>query len=262
MKSNKNWGKFIVSLGIIIVLLAGCGNESIPDPASSEPVTSEDTSPEPAPTGQVASGDTSTESATAEPVASEDTSPESTPADPIASEDISLEPTPKASAENNSLIKHHSTEHEYNHGKDGYYNLLDDGVEFELTAQLDGTCWVYASACSMMTSYQLDHDGVVVLDQIDLLNEIYSDDKEEGIFTVNGANKKSVGGEGLFVINELANGFGDGFVLDGAIDARNWTIDAVKEGIRKYGALYIGIPDPSNKKGTYDNYYTLNCPTP
>lgn len=67
--------------------------------------------------------------------------------------------TQELSTKNNSLIKHHYTEHEYNHGSEGYYNLADD-VDFELTAQLSGTCWICASANAMMTAYQLDHDDV------------------------------------------------------------------------------------------------------
>ena len=179
-----------------------------------------------------------------------------------ASENISTETSAQPSTKNNHLIKHHSTEHEYMHGKDGYYNLLDNGVEFELTAQLSGTCWICASACAMMTSYQMNHGKMIELDQLELLNDIYSDDKTEGVFVVKGADKESIGGSGLFVINELANGFGNGLVLDRAIDAKNWTVDEVKDGIQKYGALYVGIPDPAGKKGTHDNYYTMNCPSP
>ena len=199
-------------------------------------------------TGLVVSEKSPTESATSEVQA--------------ASESKSAQSQDTSSTKNNSLIKHHSTEHTYKHGKDGYYNLLENGVEFELTSQLSGTCWICASACAMMTSYQLNHDGKIELDQMELLNEIYSDDKKEGVVAVNGSDKDDIGGSGLFVVNELANGFGDGLILDHAISAQNWSMDEVKEGIKKYGALYIGIPDPSSKKRTYDNFYTMNCPNP
>ena len=152
-----------------------------------------------------------------------------------ASESKSAQSQDTSSTKNNSLIKHHSTEHTYKHGKDGYYNLLENGVEFELTSQLSGTCWICASACAMMTSYQLNHDGKIELDQMELLNEIYSDDKKEGVVAVNGSDKDDIGGSGLFVVNELANGFGDGLILDHAISAQNWSMDEVKEGIKKYG---------------------------
>ncbi len=188
--------------------------------------------------------------------------PQPAPAESAASEEISVEVSPQQpSTKNNHLIKHHN-EHQYKHGENGYYNLLDDGIEFDLTGQLSGTCWICASICALTTSYQFDHDETIEFDQLDLLNQIYRDDKEEGVFIVKGADKEAIGGSGVFVTNELANGFDDGLVLDGAIIAQNWTMDEVKEGIKRYGALYIGIPDPQNKKGTHDNYFTMNCPAP
>ncbi len=161
-------------------------------------------------------------------------------------------------SETASKFKPHSKEHKYVHGDEGYYTILEDGIEFEMVPQLSGTCWLCASACSMMTDYQRDHDKVIVLEQYDLLSEIYDDDKVEGVFVGKGTDKKKLGGSSMFVINELSLGFGDGFVLDEAICARGWTDDEIKEGLRKYGALYIGIPD--SKKGYYDNYYTMNYP--
>ncbi len=185
------------------------------------------------------------------------------PQEPVTEETSTDTPAhPEPSTKNNSLIKHHFNEHEYTHVEEGYYNLLDDDVEFELVGQLSGTCWVCASACAMMTAYQIDNDGTINIDQIDLLNAVYRDDKEEGVYVVQGADKEALGGAGIFVVNELANGFVDGMVLNRAIDAQNWTMDEVKEGIKQYGALYIGIPDPASKKGTHDNYYTMNCPEP
>ncbi len=224
MKSVNRAAKIIVLLYTEVFLVTGCCNVATPEAEPEKSVVIADTA-------------ASAESSTPE------------------------EATVLPSTKNNSLIKHHSTEHEYKHGDDGYYNLLEDGVDFELVPQLSGTCWLCASACAMMTSYQLDHDGKIELDQLDLLNEIYNDDKEEGVF-VKGGDKENIGGSGLFVMNELADGFGDGLAIDHAISAQNWSMDEVKEGIRKYGALYIGIPDPSGKKGTYDNFYTMNCSAP
>ncbi len=162
----------------------------------------------------------------------------------------------------NNLIHSHTKEHKYKHGDEGYYCVLSDGVEFELVSQISGTCWVCASACSMMTSYQKDHDGMIELEQMALLNEIFDDDKEEGIFVAS-EDKGKMGGSGIFVINELSNGFfGGDLVMDEAIDATGWSMDELKEGIRKYGALYIGIPDTNSYKGHYDGFYTMNHPNP
>ena len=44
-----------------------------------------------------------------------------------------------------------------------------DDAEFEQIGQVSGTCWICASACAMMISYQLDHDDTMADDQ-DLLN--------------------------------------------------------------------------------------------
>ena len=52
------------------------------------------------------------------------------------------------------------------------YNLLEDGVEFEMVSQLSGTCWLCASSCAMSTGNQLNHGGNIVLDQYELLDEI------------------------------------------------------------------------------------------
>lgn len=162
----------------------------------------------------------------------------------------------------NSLIRVHTPEHEYTHGKEGYYNLLEDGVDFELVSQLSGTCWICAASCAMTTGGQIKHDKKMVFDQIALLREIYDDDKEEGVFLSEGTDKAKYGGAAIFVMNELSQGFGDGLTVDSAISAQNWTIDEVKDGIRKYGSLYIGIPDTDSYKGNHDHYYTMNNPNP
>lgn len=187
-----------------------------------------------------------------------DTTLESESNDVTASE--SEEATP--SHNNNDLIKHHTAVHEYNHGTDGYYNLLDDGVEFELIGQISGTCWACASSCAMQTAYQKNQEGSISIDQMEIVDRVYDKDKPEGIFT-NYSDVGNLGGVGSFAVNELSLGFSDGLVIDGAIDAQGWTADEIKEGIQKYGALYIGIPDSyPNKKGTHDQYYTMNTPNP
>ena len=64
--------------------------------------------------------------------------------------DVSVEP----SRNNNGLIRPHSVDHEYVHGTDGYYNLLNDGIEFKLVGQISGTCWACAASCAVQTAYQ------------------------------------------------------------------------------------------------------------
>ena len=149
-------------------------------------------------------------------------------------------------------------EQEYIHPEDGYYCLLEDGVEYELKNQVAGTCWVCTSTCAMNTAYQLKYGKKIdVFNQLDFVAEVFDEDEVGGVY---GGGKDS-GGCAIFVVNELSLGFLDGYVLDGAIRASEWSMDEYKEGIKKYGALYIGIPDTHRsyirKK---DGYTTLNWP--
>ena len=170
-----------------------------------------------------------------------------------------------AAEEAAKTLQPRSTEHEYVHGEEGYYNILEDGIDFELVGQGSGTCWVCASACALMTDYQRDHEDKINLDQYVLLDAIYDPDKPEdaeGLFVSKGMNTHSYGGARIFVINELSRKSVDGLVLDTAIAVgKNWSVEEIKDGLRRYGALYIGIPDTNrSKKGYHDNYYTMNYP--
>ena len=225
--------KCVLSL-LLIVLLTACGNNGN---------TVAETAAE-----QVSTENTGSENA-AEQVSSEKTAPETT--------------AEQASSGADSLIHSHKKEHKYVHGEEGYYNLLEDGTEFELTGQISGTCWICASSCAMSTAYQKKHEGSIVFDQMALLNEIYDEDKDEGVFVSEGVDKGKIGGLAIFVMNELNQGFGDGLVLDGAISVKGWSSDQIREGIKEYGALYIGIPDSdSSKQGEHDGYFTMNTPDP
>ena len=152
-------------------------------------------------------------------------------------------------------------EYDYVHGDEGYFCLLENGVEFEFIRQLSGTCWICAASCAMSTNYSMDSGKSIVFDQKELVDIIYDDDKEEGIFLKEGIDKDMFGGFARIVINELSRGFGDGLVLDDAIVADGWSPDEIKEGIKKYGALYIGIPDTDRTKMRYfGKYFTMNFP--
>ncbi len=147
----------------------------------------------------------------------------------------------------------------YVHGEDGYYNLDEEGTPVHLRAQRGGTCWLYAAAVAMETGYERATGKEVELDPYSLLDKIYGDNKKEGFFIE--ANPVEVGGTAPFVYMTLSNGF-DQYVLDQAIEVDDIKIDTIKEGIKKYGALYIGIPDTDPlKKGVYHGYTTTNWPT-
>ena len=150
--------------------------------------------------------------------------------------------------------------HEYMHPDDGYYCLLEDGVEYELREQQAGTCWICASTCAMITAYRLKHEGTIeAFDDLDLVDEIFDEDENGGV----SGGDEHYGGVAVFVVNELSRGFLDGYVLDGYIQAQDWSLEEIKEGIQKYGALYIGIPD-SRKRfiRPKDGYLNLNFPNP
>ncbi len=150
------------------------------------------------------------------------------------------------------------TGEKYVHGEDGYYNLADDGIKVNMRVQKGGTCWLFSTAVTMETGCQRLHNKLIEIDPMPLLKLIYGKDKDEGYF-VKGANAESAGGLNFIVIDTLANGFGDGLVLDGSIDASDYTPEEMKEGIKKYGALNVGVPDTDpGKKGTFHGYSTIN----
>ena len=146
----------------------------------------------------------------------------------------------------------------YVHGDDGYYNLADDGITVNERVQKGGTCWLFSAAVTMETGCQRLHDKLIEVDPMPLLKQIYGDNKAEGYF-IKGADAKNVGGVGFIVIDTLANGFGDGLVVDGSVEATDFTPEEMKEGIKKYGALNVGVPDTDpGKKGVFHGYSTIN----
>lgn len=146
----------------------------------------------------------------------------------------------------------------YVHGDDGYYNLADDGITVNKRLQQGGTCWLFSAVATMETGCQRLHSKLIEIDPMPLLKPIYGDDKKEGYF-IKGADAKNVGGLNFIVIDTLANGFGDGLVVDGSIDATEYTPEEMKKGIKKYGALNVGVPDTDpEKKGAFHGYSTIN----
>ena len=146
----------------------------------------------------------------------------------------------------------------YVHGDDGYFVLDEEGIPVHKRAQRGGTCWLYASAIAMETGYEMNTGQEIEIDPYSLLYKIYGDDKKEGYFI--DANLEEFGGTAPFVVHTLSNGF-DQYVIDRAILIKDVSIDNIKKNIKKYGGLYIGIPDTATTmKGTYHGYTTLNWP--
>ena len=153
-------------------------------------------------------------------------------------------------------------DHDYDPSGDNWYNLNEFGVPIDMLPQDGGTCWIFAGTASMKSGYFIEHGKTIDIDPLDLLPVIYDNDRDEGLYVHTCLSRKDFGGFGFLIEFELSNGFGDGLALDRAIEAYDWTSDQIKEGIMKYGGLYVGVPDTDpTKKGWFDGYRTINHPT-
>ena len=148
--------------------------------------------------------------------------------------------------------------YDYVHGEDGYYNIADEMPEFEMKSQNYGTCWLHAAAASMETSYFKKNGSYISIDPMRLLDLTYLDEKDEGFFVKEGINGKNLGGWQWIVTEKLSNGF-DGLAIDSSIILDENDREAIKENIRKRGAVAIGVLDSDkDKKGWFGPYRTIN----
>ena len=85
-----------------------------------------------------------------------------------------------------------TTEKPYVHSENGYFNLADNGFDLQMDAQEGGTCWLYAAAVSIESSYFLNNGTNIDIDPLEMLDIIYNDDKSEGFFVKEGVSKKSL----------------------------------------------------------------------
>lgn len=146
----------------------------------------------------------------------------------------------------------------YTHGEDGYFNLIDEGIEFDMETQSGGTCWLYAAAASMESAYSKKYEQPIDIVPLEMLDIIYSDDKTEGFFVKDGIDKLELGGWTWIITETLSNGF-NGCYIDEALIAADNTQESIKAHIRSYGAVCVGVPDTmDSKKRTIQNYRTLN----
>lgn len=149
-------------------------------------------------------------------------------------------------------------QHDYIHGKEGYYSLFDEGYVTKIKNQEGGTCWLNASSTSMESNYLLTHNKQIEIDPMTLLEKVYLRDKgEEGYHVGNRDTAIELGGWPWIIIGTVANGFDDYF-LESAYVYEDASIDEIKEVIKSRGGIDVSTNDGAKK--TIDNYVTLNDP--
>lgn len=151
-----------------------------------------------------------------------------------------------------------TTEKPYVHSENGYFNLADNGFELQMDAQEGGTCWLYAAAVSIESSYFLTNGTNIDIDPLKMLDTIYDDNKNEGFFVKEGVSKKELGGWSWMIAETLSNGFGE-YVVDRAAVIEENSSEKLKNAIKNYGAVIVSVPDTDRtKKGTFNDYMTIN----
>lgn len=185
----------------------------------------------------------------------EDTAAESTSAnDTIVVETSEAEDVdaPAETTETEAPVEH------YVHGDEGYYSLIDEGYGTPVKPQKAGTCWVCAASTSMESYYLKVKGETISLDEMELCDYIYDDDKEEGYFILPGTDRYDWGGWGWMVSERLSNGYGD-YILVDATNYEGYSIEELKEVIKNNGALHVALNDQyQSYVGRFDGYLTYN----
>lgn len=146
----------------------------------------------------------------------------------------------------------------YEHGEEGYFSLLDEGVVTPIKSQVKGTCWVFAASSGMESIYKYNYGEDIDVDAVEIIDAIYLEDKSEGYFIGERLDPYDIGGWNWMVVERTANGVGD-YILTDAYNYEFATRDELKDGIRQYGAMAVDVNDAhANLFGHFDGYYTLN----
>lgn len=152
--------------------------------------------------------------------------------------------------------------YDYEHGTDGYYNLLDECKQFQLKTQQLGTCWLYAGRASMQTAYEKQTGKELKMEIYDMLEAIYGDNKQEGFFVKSGVDKGELGGWQWIITDTLSRGYKDGLTIDSSVIIDPTDREAIKNTLRTRGAVAIGVLDNQIYNGTFGKYYTVNYGSP
>ena len=147
--------------------------------------------------------------------------------------------------------------YDYVHGTDGYYNLTDELKNFKRPVQQTGTCWLYAARASMQTSYEKQTGKELKMEISDMLDAVYGEGKQEGIFVKNGISKADLGGYQQFVTDRLSRECKDGITLDSSMIIDPTDREAIKNAVRTRGGVTVGIDSRNCEVGMFGTYPTL-----
>ena len=147
--------------------------------------------------------------------------------------------------------------YDYVHGTDGYYNLTDELKNFKRPVQQTGTCWLYAARASIQTSYEKQTGKELKMEISDMLEAIYGEGKQEGIFVKNGISKADLGGYQQFVTDRLSRECKDGITLDSSMIIDPTDRETIKNAVRTRGGVTVGIDSQNCEVGMFGIYPTL-----
>ena len=174
----------------------------------------------------------------------------------------SSEDTSEAAATTTTASSYNSSRiftYNYVHGDEGYFNLLNDMPEFRKKAQSGGSCWAYAAAASMETSYFLKNGKNIEIDPMRIIDTVWNQNKSEGFIKKVDTANADMGGWQWMVTQTLSNKM-DGITLDSAKILTDTGKDAIKEAVQTRGGIVVSVPDDEEKIDWFGEYYTMNDP--
>lgn len=148
--------------------------------------------------------------------------------------------------------------YDYEHGTDGYYNLMDELKLFQMKTQQAGTCWLYAGRASMQTSYEKQTGKELKMEIYDMLDTVYGAGKQEGFFVKSGVDKGELGGWQSMITDTLSRGYKDGITLEGSVIIDPTDREAIKNAIKTRGGIAAEVCDKNVGREYFGKYLTVN----
>ena len=147
--------------------------------------------------------------------------------------------------------------YDYVHGADGYYNLAEELKLFKTPVQQAGTCWLYAARASMQTSCEKATGKELKMEIYDMLEAIYGEGKQEGLFVNSSIDKSDLGGYQQFVADRLSAECKDSITLDSSMIIDPTDRETIKNAVRTRGGVTVGIDSQNCEVGMFGTYPTL-----